>query len=320
MPIPVFVLAILFIRGLTLEGAGEGLRYFWEPKPEELLDPGVWIDAISQIFFSIAIGLGVMIAYGSYIPRSHDTMREAATIISLDVLFSLVAGMTVFSFLGHMADARNVSVADVAKGGPSLAFIVFPDAISLMPFPQLFSILFFSMLLLLGIPTAFSLVVAFTAIIYDRFPSLRNYTELTSAAICIIGFLSGLLLTTRSGLHFIDLVDHYLSNYLLILIGLLEAIGVGWFYPIETLISQLEVNIGRIIPPIWISLVKYVSPVLLVLLFSYNMVHEFMDSYGGYPGWALFIGWISVLVASCVMIFGACKPLNVDAGSFMNMD
>eukprot|EP00002_Diphylleia_rotans_P030050 TRINITY_DN6158_c0_g1_i1.p1 TRINITY_DN6158_c0_g1~~TRINITY_DN6158_c0_g1_i1.p1 ORF type:complete len:574 (-),score=106.18 TRINITY_DN6158_c0_g1_i1:155-1876(-) len=312
MPIPVVVLIILLIRGWSLDGGDIGMEYFWTPNVSELYKPEVWIDAMSQIFFSLSIAGGIMVSYGSYMPKEHNIVRETYTISLCDVGFSIFAGMTVFTVLGNMAHQKGVEIEDVVQAGPALVFIVFPDALRLLPAPQLFSILFFGMLLLLAIPTAFSLVVAFLTAIYDAYPTWRVHNHIVSGFVCLAGFLCSLLMTTRAGIHFLDIFDHYLSDYVLILVGFLEIVSVVWLYPIESLVMQVELNTHRRPPRVWIFLLTYISPIAIAVLFLYNLAIEFRDGYGDYPGWATFIGWLSVIISMSSLALSIWKPMNPD--------
>ena len=167
VPIPVLILFILVIRGVTLPGAGVGLTMMWTPDFGRLTDPDIWQTAVSQIFFSISAAMGIMPSYASYNPKTQDVVQDAVVICLANSFFSLTAGMAVFSILGYMADYQETCVATVAEGGPGLAFVVFPTALSVMPGSWVFAILFFLMLLALGIDSAFSMGEALNTAVSD---------------------------------------------------------------------------------------------------------------------------------------------------------
>ncbi len=120
---PWLLLIVFVIRGVTLDGAGEGLRYYLTPVWSKLLIPQVWLAAVSQVFFSLTVGFGVMIAYGSFINKETCIVSNAWIIGIADALTAVVAGFAVFGALGHKAALDGVPVAEVVKSGPGLTAI-----------------------------------------------------------------------------------------------------------------------------------------------------------------------------------------------------
>ena len=131
VPLPVICLVILVIRGITLPGAMEGLKFYLTPDFKMLLKPDVWLAAYSQIFFSLSLGFGVLIAYASYLPKKSDVVNNAFITGLADAGISFFAGFAVFSTLGYLACATGVGVEDVVTAGPGLAFVTYPTIISL---------------------------------------------------------------------------------------------------------------------------------------------------------------------------------------------
>nr|XP_044611346.1 sodium- and chloride-dependent taurine transporter-like [Equus asinus] len=148
---PFAMLLVLLIRGLTLPGAGAGIKFYLYPDISRLEDPQVWIDAGTQIFFSYAICLGAMTSLGSYNKYKYNSYRDCMLLGCLNSGTSFVSGFAIFSILGFMAQEQGVDIADVAESGPGLAFVAYPKAVTMMPLPTFWSILFFIMLLLLGL-------------------------------------------------------------------------------------------------------------------------------------------------------------------------
>ena len=145
----------LVIRGLTLPGAADGLLYYVTPDFSKLLGSQVWMDAGTQVFYSYAICFGCQIALGSYNKYHRNFMKDCITICAFNSGTSLVGGVVIFSVLGYMAHESGLSVEDVAQGGPGLAFVVYPTAVSLMPYAPFWAFAFFFMLVLVGIDSQF---------------------------------------------------------------------------------------------------------------------------------------------------------------------
>ncbi|XP_032432309.1 sodium- and chloride-dependent GABA transporter 2-like isoform X2 [Xiphophorus hellerii] len=148
---PYVMLFILLIRGVTLPGALDGIIYYLYPDISRLSDPQVWMDAGTQIFFSYAIGLGFLTSLGSYNSFNNNCYRDCFYLCLLNSATSVVAGFAIFSVLGFMTYEQGLDVSEVATSGPGLAFIVFPRAVAMMPMPQVWSVCFFLMIILLGL-------------------------------------------------------------------------------------------------------------------------------------------------------------------------
>ena len=147
-----YVLLIAFlIRGVTLEGAIDGINYLVEPKWDKMLESKVWIYAAAQVFNSIGIAFGCLVAFSSYNPFHGPILRDTFIVVIVDAVTCLICGICVFSTMGNLALEQGKTVDDVIADGPGLVFVVFPHALAKMPVPQLWSAMFFFMLILLGI-------------------------------------------------------------------------------------------------------------------------------------------------------------------------
>lgn len=295
VPIPVVLLGILLIRAVTLPGFLDGWNLYLNPVWRALQDPTVWNSAFAQIFYSFSLAFGTMIAYGSYKAEQEDVAKSAWTTAWLDVAISLFAGFVVFAVLGYMATQTGTQITELAASGPGLAFVVFPEALSLMPLPWLFSGLFFVMLLSLGIDSAFSLVETINAVILDRH---SQHTQIAKVAlgVCLAGLLGGVVYTTQAGLYFLDIADHFVTSYNSILVGISETMLVGWVYGAEKLRRYVnEVSdwqVGRL----WNVSVKFVVPAVLGMILAAQFSVDLRSPYAGYPNWALGIGWAIAIV------------------------
>jgi NSS family neurotransmitter:Na+ symporter len=294
--LPWLLLAILAIRGMTLNGSASGLDFYLRPDFSKLLDPNVWLAAYGQIFFSLSLGFGIMIAYASYLPRDSDINTNAWVVSFSDSATSFFAGFAVFSTLGYLAMASNQPLDKVVGAGPALAFIIYPTAIANLPggvFVQsIFGIMFFSMLLALGIDSAFSLIEAVVTGLRDSFKIKR---ERALFWVCLVGFSLGFLYTSRAGLFWLDIVDHWM-NWGLVIVGVLEAILVGWLYEINRVSADIdstsEIKLGKF----WIFCVKILTPLVLSVTIVLSICKEILNPYGEYPTWALMVGgWILLL-------------------------
>ena len=288
VPIPTILLIILTIRGLTLPGAIEGISYYLTPDFSKLTDVNVWLAAYAQVFFSLGVAQGIMITYASFLKKKSDITNNAFIISLADAGTSFLAGFTVFSVVGYLAASQGVGVTELGIGGPTLIFITYPTAISLLPVAaSFFGMIFFIALLTFGIDSAFSMVEPMVSGIHGKF---RITKAKATGFMCIIGFFISLLFATGSGLHWLDIVDHFIGNFGLVMIGLVECLILGWMYKISKLrkhaneTSEIKIGIW------WDYLIKYVIPFVLFLLLSIAIIDNITNPYLGYPWWVIAIG------------------------------
>ena len=292
MPVLLVLTVVLVAWGLTLDGAMEGLKQYLKPDLEEggiwekLGDVQVWRDAFGQIFFSLSIGFGIMIAYASYLPKKTDLVRNAFITCIVNCSYSVFAGVAVFSVLGYMAQASGQAVADVAKGGPGLCFVVYPEAISLLPrFNSTFGFLFFLTLVLAGLTSAISILEAFASAAMDKFGWRRTTTVTFS---CLLGMAGSTIFVTGAGLYWLDILSHFIDTYGLLLVGLLECLLIVWYYKIDKLHFHLtdanEGGYSKIWDVWWEWSIKYVAPTALFVVLAWSIAEDFLKPYEGYSG------------------------------------
>ncbi|XP_066277294.1 sodium- and chloride-dependent GABA transporter ine-like isoform X3 [Branchiostoma lanceolatum] len=231
---PYIVLIALLIRGVTLDGAVDGIMFFLKPKWYLLGTAEVWINAAAQNFGSIGIAFGGCITLSSYNKFDSNVFKDTLMIACINSATSLLAGFAIFSIMGYMAFLQGTSVEEVATQGPGLAFVVYPQAIATMPVSPLWAILFFIMLLLLGIDSQFCTVEVIITTLYDHFhPLIRKYLkrkEVLVLLVCCVSYLLGLPNITQGGMYFFQLIDFYASAISLMIIAFFEVVAISWIY------------------------------------------------------------------------------------------
>ncbi len=300
VPLPVILLGLLLLRAVTLPGFLDGWAMYLNPDWSALLNPEVWTAAFSQVFYTLSLAFGIMIAYGSYKDLDDDIAKDTWITVLLNSGTSLFAGLVVFGVLGYMAGQTGIPLTELAASGPGLAFVVFPQALSLMPWSGIFSVLFFLMLLLLGIDSAFSLAEAVNAAIIDRHRQL-SITKI-SIIVCCAAALAGIIYTTRAGLYFLDLVDHFVTSYNLLLVGIGQSILVGWIYGAEKMRRYINQVSDWKVGKWWNVSVKYLIPSILATLLTAQFSTDLRIPYEDYPAWALSIGWAITILPSLAFL------------------
>ncbi|RLC51264.1 MAG: sodium-dependent transporter [Candidatus Cloacimonadota bacterium] len=292
--LPWLLLLVFVVRGVTLPGSLEGIKYYLQPHFHQLLNPSVWITAYGQIFYSLSIGFGIMIAYASFLPKDAEIINSSIIITLSNCSTSFIGGFAVFGSLGYYAHISGQAVQNVLKGGPGLAFITYPTIINHLPFARLFGIIFFLMLLTLAIDSAFSLLEAVSASMRDKFGWGIKRANIT---VTLMGLLIGLIFTTGAGLFWLDIVDKWIEFFGLSAVVLTEAIVLGWFFKIDKLRlyanDYSEIKIGKL----WNYLIKFAIPVVIFVLILSETIKLIVNGYENYPNGALLIAGWGVVIA-----------------------
>ncbi|XP_061600345.1 sodium- and chloride-dependent GABA transporter 2-like [Cololabis saira] len=296
---PFVVLIILLIRGVTLPGAIDGIIYYLYPDVSRLKDPQVWMDAGTQIFFSYAIGLGFLTSLGSYNPYNNNCYRDCFYLCLLNSGTSVVAGFAIFSVLGFMTYEQGVDISEVAQSGPGLAFIVYPRAVALMPMPQVWSVCFFLMIILLGLDSQFVGLECVMTSVVDHFPAYlqQGYRrEILLLIICCVCFLLGLPFVTQGGIYILQLFDHHVcSGSTLLLLSFCQSVSIGWVYGADRFYANIADMIGYRPYPFMKYCWRYITPFMCFGTFIFSIVRysplKFNNTYV-YPHWANILGWL----------------------------
>ncbi len=297
VPIPTILLIILTIRGITLPGAMDGLSYYLTPNFSSLTNVNVWLAAYAQIFFSIGVAQGIMITYASFLKRKSDINNNAFIISLADAGTSFLAGFTVFSVVGYLAAQKGIGIHALGEqiAGPNLTFVTYPTAITLLPFAAaFFGAIFFIALLTFGIDSAFSMIEPISESINNKWRITKTKAV---GIICITGFMLSLLFSAGNGLHLLDIFDHFIANFGLVIIGLVECIVFGWYFTLGKLREHAnktsDIKIGRW----WEILIKFVIPIVLGIILILSVIDSITKPYMNYPWQILIIfGLIPVIL------------------------
>ncbi|XP_041365600.1 sodium- and chloride-dependent creatine transporter 1-like, partial [Gigantopelta aegis] len=241
--LPYLLLLILLIRGLTLPGAVDGLIFYLKPDFSKLLEVQVWLEACLQVFYSLGPSWGILISFSSYNKFNNNCLRDSILVVCISEGTSIFAGFVIFTNLGVMANRQGVPVSAVVSSGPGLGFVAYPQALSGLPIPQLWSFMFFVMLLTVGLDSQFAGVEVVITVIMDSFPKLLRYRPVVTATLCALCFILSLPFCTNAGVYIFQLCDWYVVALVLI-ISIMECIIVAWIYGFRRLDEDLELMIG----------------------------------------------------------------------------
>ncbi|KAL1470138.1 hypothetical protein MTO96_024607, partial [Rhipicephalus appendiculatus] len=316
---PYVILITLMITGLCQPGAINGVLYFITPSFDRLLDIKVWQAAAGQMFFSLSLSMGGLIMYSSYNKFSNNVFRDAMVVSVLDTFTSIISGMVIFSVLGAMAhDLGNVDVKDVAQGGPGLAFVAYPEALTRLPVPQLWSVLFFLMLFILGLDSEFAILETFVTSLCDQIPYLRKHKWQFTMAMGAVCFLLGLPMVTRGGQYIFEIVDRFGGSTTLTFIGLVEVISLVYIYGYSRFSDDVYFMLNRRLGWYWKVTWTVTSPLVLLVIFIFSMLDQNEPvKYGDYeyPPWAIGIGWTITLFVMLQIPFWAIVAVHRAPGN-----
>lgn len=320
---PYVMLLVLLIRGVTLPGAFDGIKFYLYPDISRLSDPQVWVDAGTQIFFSYAICLGCLTALGSYNAYDNNCYRDCLMLCCLNSGTSFVAGFAIFSVLGFMALEQGVPIDQVAESGPGLAFIAYPKAVTMMPLSPLWACLFFMMLIFLGLDSQFVCVESLVTAVVDMYPDTfrRGYRrEYLILGMSVVSFLIGLIMLTEGGMYVFQLFDSYAaSGMCLLFVAIFESICIGWIYGSDRFYMNIEDMIGykpaSFIKWCWMILTPGIcSGIFLFFLIKYKPL-KYNNTYV-YPDWGYGIGWFMAMSSMVCIPLGIIVKIWKTEGTF----
>lgn len=302
LPTLIAIMIFIAIRALFLEGAVSGLNNLFTPDWSQVMQPKVWVAAYGQVFFSLSLAMGIMMTYSSYLPKKTDINNSAFMTAFANCGFEFLSAIAVFAILGFMATSQGVDISEVVSGGVGLAFIAFPKVFTAMGAVGSFiGPLFFLCLIFAGITSSVSLTEAVAAPFSEKFGWKKNKVV---AVICIIGFTISSLFATGAGLYLLDIIDNFINNYGIVVVGLLEVFLIGWIVSPSTIREHTNKVSYFKIGKWWDITIKFVTPAVLIFMLVQSFVTEIKTPYGGYElselicyGWSVVaIGIIGGLI------------------------
>ncbi|XP_067650421.1 sodium-dependent proline transporter-like [Haliotis asinina] len=297
--LPYILLVSIFIKTAIQPGAADGLHFYVVPDFSKLLDIQVWLEACLQVFYSLGPGFGLIGTAASYKKFHEPCLRDCLIITLVSEGTSIFSGLVTYATLGVMSEKMNVPIETVVSSGPGLGFVTYPETLAQLPLPQLWSFLFFLMLLTVGLDSQFLGVEVVVTALVDQYPNqLGKRRVLVTGGFCLISFLIGIIFCTQGGPYMFQLIDWYLFSLGPMVICTLECVAVAWIYGIRRISSDAEMMFGKqLAMPVKI-LWAFVTPTILVTAFILALLRYEPPTYGKYkfPSYASTIGWfIAVL-------------------------
>ena len=274
MPILFVALVISIIRSVTLDGASKGLEFLFKPDFSQLTAESV-LEALGHSFFTLSLGMGIIITYGSYIEKEENLLSISLKVIAADTIVALMAGMVIFPAV--------FAYGFEPGAGPSLIFITLPAVFQEMPFGSFFQTLFFLLVGIAAITSTISLLEVSVSFLTEEFNMNRKKAILLlSIGLFLLSIPSTLSFGVWSNvkvfdLNFFDLFDYIASNIFLPLGGILICIYVGWIWSSKNAFKEISSN--GLYPLKGYNLynitIKYIAPtaIFIILLYSTNIIN-----------------------------------------------
>jgi NSS family neurotransmitter:Na+ symporter len=226
MPLLFLLLIVLIVRGMTLPGATKGVQFFLSPDFSKLTAASVLV-ALGHAFFSLSLGMGAMITYGSYVDRKSNLFVSALSIVVLDTLVALLAGMAIFPAVFAMKYTPDA--------GPGLVFKILPAVFQHITWGPLWATIFFLLLLVAALTSGISLLEVVTAYFVDELNWSRRQAAIVFGI--IIAILGGFCAVNDGVFNVLEDVS---SNWMLPLGGMFIALFVGWIWGTKNAVDEIR--------------------------------------------------------------------------------
>ncbi len=307
--IPVGLLTVMAVRGLIYSNSSEALRALFVPDFSALANAELWLSAVGQVFFSLSVLVGIMPAYGAYLPDGESVLKDSLIIALSDFFVSVLSAVVLFTTLYGCGLENSFSSSGIVT-----AFMVYPVALTQLfgagntALNSIAGLLFYASLGMMALQSSASMVEAAANPLADKFSlnkkKLVFAVTLVGAAVCVV-------FSTDVGPVVLDVADHFLNYFNILLLGVFECALLGINAKKINLAGEINRYSGRLKmgqKPLVFSL-KYLSPSVLGVLFAWGVFHLiFIDRgiYGGYPVWAQVLGWtLGASVFVCGILIGS---------------
>lgn len=265
MPLFLFIIIILCIFSMTLPNATEGLKFMFMPDFSKI-NGEMLLAALGQSLFTLSVGIGILLVYGSYMKKEENTVKSAYMIIFSDTMFALLAAIMIFP----AAFSFGLDV----NSGAGLAFITLPNIFSQLPYGNVFAVLFFTLLFFAAFTSSISIVEVPTAALIENFKLSRSKA---AAVVSVVVFVLAIPVTLSMGifggfklfgLNLFDFFDYITSNILLPLNTIILCIVIGWFVKLR----NIRAFHNKTVYAIFNFLLRFVTPVALTLLILFGTI------------------------------------------------
>lgn len=274
MPVLFLVLIVMCCVSLSLDKSAAGVEYFLNPDFSKLT-PAVALNALGQAFFSLSLGMGILITYSSYFPKSTKLTKTAVTVSLLDLLVAVMMGLIIFPAI------TTFGLQESGLEGTTLVFVTLPEVFRMMPMTGLWSTLFFLLLTVAAVTSTISIAEVTVAFVSDRFKVKRYQACLiTMLPLFVFSTVCSMSLNESSGLTIagvpvFDFLDSVATNLFLPIVSIGLCVYLGWFAPKNILPDEISNRdtVSRHPSAIIRFIIRYIAPTLIALVLASYFLH-----------------------------------------------
>ncbi|XP_060080387.1 sodium- and chloride-dependent betaine transporter-like [Ylistrum balloti] len=291
--LPYLLLTVILVRSLTLDGAVDGIIYYIKPDFSRLMHFQVWFEAALQVFYSLGPSWGGVLTMASFNRFHNKCLGDAILVVFMDLFTAFYCGFVVFSIVGFLAHKSGMKVDEVVEAGPGLIFLTYPEALIRLPLPHMWSVLFFVMVVFVGIDSQFGLLETIVSGLVDMYPkTLGKHKLLVLSILFLFYVVTSLIFASQAGVYVFKLIDWYIAAYCIFLGSLLECVVIAWLYGAERFSRDVELMTGRSVHILirwsWYILVPIAMFISLILVMT-NMTSPSSKEYT-YPSYIGIVG------------------------------
>jgi NSS family neurotransmitter:Na+ symporter len=267
MPLLLLMLIVMAVYVLTLPNAFRGIEFLFKPDFSKIT-PEVILKALGQAFFSLSIGMGTLITYGSYIKKRENIGSTALSVVGADTFIAVLAGIAIFPAIFALSNVQSLDVTQLADEG--LVFITLPSILYSVPGGQILSTMFFILLAVAALTSTISVLEVIVTYFVEELRLTRK--KATIGAVASVSFLGVLSVFFTGVFGFLNFTT---ANILLPLGGLFIVVFVGWFLS-RTIMRDELTNSGSLkgkYIPVYLFLVKFIAPIAIAIVFIYGILN-----------------------------------------------
>ena len=297
LPILILLMFFFLAYSLTLDNALNGLNLFLKPSFRNLANASVWIHSFSLAVVSLGLSFGIFHSFGR--KTDKGVIATSFVVVIFELLISIAVGLILFSIIGFLSIQQNTEIGNFVHAGIDYQFTTLARALPLFYKPTLLSLLFFVFLSLFFVLGAASLAYSLMHVLVHKFK-----TKHANSAIIVsgFGFLFGFLFITKPGFYVMDIVNHFVYYNILIAL-LLQTIAIGWFFDAQKIAEFINKVSSLKIGALWKFMVRYVIPLILLLLLFFQIKSDFLLDYNKYPIIFNLIFGIGIVILPLVISF-----------------
>ena len=299
--LPIVLLTFLAVRGLLYSNSGEALYALFIPDFTALGNAELWLNAVGQVFFSLSVLVGIMPAYGAYLPEKTNVFRDSMIIAFTDFFISVLSSVVLFTTL-YGCGLQN----EISQSGIMIAFMVYPTAITVVfgagntVLNCIVGVLFYISLAMMATQSSVSMVEAAVNPLSEKFSANKKKV---AGAVCIIGGAASIVFATPYSVAALDIADHFANYFNILFLGVAECALIGAYAKKINLAGEINLYTKKFAMPArpLVFSLKYLAPTALSCLALWGVYHLVFAEhmlYGGYPLWAqAAFGWaVSIAV------------------------